>query len=43
MTVIVYPQIVGTLSPQFQTLLPKHVANGREKVPTVCAQLELGT
>lgn len=35
----VYPQIVGTVSAQFQTLLPQGFALTGEKVPTASAQL----
>ncbi len=34
-----YRQIVGTVSAQFQQLLPQHVTYGDKKVPTVSAQL----
>ena len=36
-----YPQIVGTVSTQFQTLLPEHVKEADKKVPTVSAQFAL--
>jgi len=36
-----YPQIVGTLSPQFQVLLPESVTGDMEEVPTVPAQSTL--
>jgi len=36
-----YTQIVGTVSAQFQTLLPEHLTDSLEKVPTSSAQLAL--
>lgn len=36
-----YPQIVGTVSAQFQPLLPERITKDDKKVPTVSAQLTL--